>query len=77
LLEMRVVRIPLGTRKFDGEEFWIIQPLKHNFNVDIIRQTDLKDERRMWFVQDRVQWRNVLFWGLNFDLLLSENEGRY
>jgi hypothetical protein len=49
-----------GYTEFDGKEFLIIQPLKHNFNIDI-RETDLKDERRMLFIQDRVQWRNFLF----------------
>ena len=64
------------TQKFDGEEFCLKQPLKHNFKVDIM-ETGLKDERRTQFVQDRVQWGDILFWVLNFDLLLSEDEGRY
>jgi hypothetical protein len=73
---MRGVRILTCTQKIDGEEFWIKQPLQHNFKVDT-RETGLKDERRMYFVQDCVQWGDLLFRVLNIDLLLSEIEGRY
>jgi len=34
------------TQKFEWEEFWIKEPLKYHFKLDI-RETGLKDERWM------------------------------